>query len=158
MNLPDLKQIAVINRKTRGTSRWPLSLGANLPMALDEADHRLFMANHIDPLPENEMGEAAARTVRRVGPPFASSLRDQRASAANPPCSLQAVSWLRLTLRLTARPQDWALSSSNIARTLVSRDFLVNGLCSKNLSGSVTPARLMRSLAYPDMNRIARFR
>ncbi len=42
-NLPDLKQIAVINRSTRAISRWPLTLQMNFPMALDEADHRLFV-------------------------------------------------------------------------------------------------------------------
>jgi DNA-binding beta-propeller fold protein YncE len=45
VNLPDLKQIAVINRKTHAISRWTLSLGANFPMALDESDHRLFIAS-----------------------------------------------------------------------------------------------------------------
>src|SRR5215469_13188988 len=45
VNLPDLKQIAVINRKTHSISRWNLTLGANFPMALDEADHRLFIAS-----------------------------------------------------------------------------------------------------------------
>jgi hypothetical protein len=45
VNLPDLKQIAVINRKTRAISRWTLSLGANFPMSLDEPDHRLFIAS-----------------------------------------------------------------------------------------------------------------
>jgi len=44
VNLPDLKQIAVINRKTRAITRWTLTLEANFPMALDEADHRLFVA------------------------------------------------------------------------------------------------------------------
>jgi DNA-binding beta-propeller fold protein YncE len=44
VNLPDLKQIAVVNRKTRAVSRWPLTMEANFPMALDEADHRLFVA------------------------------------------------------------------------------------------------------------------
>lgn len=42
-NLPDLKQIAVINRSTNAISRWPLTLQMNFPMALDEADHRLFV-------------------------------------------------------------------------------------------------------------------
>jgi len=42
-NLPDLKQIAVINRSTHAVSRWPLTLQMNFPMALDEADHRLFV-------------------------------------------------------------------------------------------------------------------
>jgi len=46
VNLPDLKQIAVINRKTRAITRWPLTLEHNFPMALDEADHRLFVATH----------------------------------------------------------------------------------------------------------------
>jgi hypothetical protein len=45
-NLPELKQIAVINRSTRAISRWPLTLEHNFPMALDEADHRLFVATH----------------------------------------------------------------------------------------------------------------
>ena len=44
VNLPDLKQIAVVNRKTREVTRWPLKMDANFPMALDEVDHRLFVA------------------------------------------------------------------------------------------------------------------
>jgi len=44
VNLPDLKQIAVVNRKTRAVSRWPLTMESNFPMALDEADHRVFVA------------------------------------------------------------------------------------------------------------------
>jgi hypothetical protein len=44
VNIPDLKQIAVINRTTKAITRWPLTgLGLNFPMALDEADHRLFV-------------------------------------------------------------------------------------------------------------------
>jgi len=42
-NLPDLKQIAVINRSTHAISRWPVTLQMNFPMALDEADHRLLV-------------------------------------------------------------------------------------------------------------------
>ena len=49
VNLPDLKQIAVINRKTRAITRWPMTLEHNFPMALDEADHRLFVATHEPP-------------------------------------------------------------------------------------------------------------
>ena len=44
LNIPDLKQIAVINRQTKQITRWPLTgLRKNFPMALDEADHRLFV-------------------------------------------------------------------------------------------------------------------
>jgi DNA-binding beta-propeller fold protein YncE len=44
VNIPDLKQIAVINRETKKITRWPLTgLRKNFPMALDEADHRLFI-------------------------------------------------------------------------------------------------------------------
>jgi DNA-binding beta-propeller fold protein YncE len=43
VNVPDLKQIAVINRDSGSISRWPLALDGNFPMALDEADHRLFV-------------------------------------------------------------------------------------------------------------------
>ncbi|MBB5318151.1 YncE family protein [Tunturibacter empetritectus] len=44
VNLPGLKQIAVINRHTRAIARWPLQFESNFPMALDEAGHRLFVA------------------------------------------------------------------------------------------------------------------
>jgi DNA-binding beta-propeller fold protein YncE len=43
VNLPDLKQIADINRDTRAIVRWPVSFAGNFPMALDEAAHRLFV-------------------------------------------------------------------------------------------------------------------
>jgi DNA-binding beta-propeller fold protein YncE len=46
VNLPDLKQIAVINRSTHAIVRWQLTLEHNFPMALDEADHRLFVGMH----------------------------------------------------------------------------------------------------------------
>jgi hypothetical protein len=46
VNLPDMKQIAVINRGTHTITRWPLTLEHNFPMALDEADHRLFVGTH----------------------------------------------------------------------------------------------------------------
>jgi DNA-binding beta-propeller fold protein YncE len=44
VNLPDLKQIAAVNRKTGAITRWPVSDEGNFPMALDEADHRLFVS------------------------------------------------------------------------------------------------------------------
>jgi DNA-binding beta-propeller fold protein YncE len=44
VNLPDLKQIAVVNRTTHAMTRWPLSFESNFPMALDEPDHRLLTA------------------------------------------------------------------------------------------------------------------
>ena len=43
VNVPDLKQIAVINRNTGAVSRWPVSFDSNFPMALDEADRRVFV-------------------------------------------------------------------------------------------------------------------
>ncbi len=49
VNVPDLKQIVVINRTTKATTRWPLTLGLNFPMALDEADHRLFVGTRVPP-------------------------------------------------------------------------------------------------------------
>jgi DNA-binding beta-propeller fold protein YncE len=42
VNLPQIDQIAVINRTTKEIKRWPVS-GQNIPMALNEADHRLFV-------------------------------------------------------------------------------------------------------------------
>lgn len=46
VNLPDLKQIGVINRKTGAITRWPLTLEHNFPMALDEPERRLFVVTH----------------------------------------------------------------------------------------------------------------
>jgi DNA-binding beta-propeller fold protein YncE len=44
VNVPDLQQIVVINRQTKEIRRWSLTgLRKNFPMALDEADHRLFI-------------------------------------------------------------------------------------------------------------------
>jgi DNA-binding beta-propeller fold protein YncE len=43
VNVPDMKQIVVINRKTRELTRWPVGVGQNFPMALDEADHRVIV-------------------------------------------------------------------------------------------------------------------
>lgn len=44
VNVPDLKQIAVINRNTGAISRWRITFDSNFPMALDESGHRLFVA------------------------------------------------------------------------------------------------------------------
>jgi hypothetical protein len=50
VNVPPLKQIVVINRNTKEIKRWPLSgIEENFPMALDEADHRLFVGAHVPP-------------------------------------------------------------------------------------------------------------
>ncbi|MGH9376453.1 MAG: YncE family protein [Terriglobia bacterium] len=49
VNLPDLNQIAVINRTTHAITRWHLSLEENFPMALDEGDHRLFVVTRTPP-------------------------------------------------------------------------------------------------------------
>jgi hypothetical protein len=50
VNVPDLKQIVVVNRTTKQISRWPLGgVESNFPMALDEADHRLFVGVHVPP-------------------------------------------------------------------------------------------------------------
>jgi DNA-binding beta-propeller fold protein YncE len=48
VNVPPLKQIVVINRTTKEIKRWPLKgVEENFPMALDEADHRLFVGTHV---------------------------------------------------------------------------------------------------------------
>jgi hypothetical protein len=50
VNVPDLKQVVVINRATKQITRWPLpGLEGNFPMALDEGDHRLFIGVHAPP-------------------------------------------------------------------------------------------------------------
>lgn len=44
VNVPDRKEIEIIDAvKGSVTARWPVSAGDNFPMALDEADHRLFV-------------------------------------------------------------------------------------------------------------------
>jgi DNA-binding beta-propeller fold protein YncE len=48
VNVPDLKQIAVVNRTTKAVTHWSLNgIESNFPMALDEADHRLFVGVHV---------------------------------------------------------------------------------------------------------------
>jgi len=50
VNLADLKQIAVIDRRTGVITKWPLNnLEGNFPMALDESDHRLFVGTRTPP-------------------------------------------------------------------------------------------------------------
>jgi DNA-binding beta-propeller fold protein YncE len=43
VNVPDMKQIVVINRTTKELTRWPVTVAQNFPMALDEADHRVIV-------------------------------------------------------------------------------------------------------------------
>jgi len=50
VNLPDLHEIAVLNRSTRGITKWPLThIEENFPMALDEAGHQLFVGSRTPP-------------------------------------------------------------------------------------------------------------
>ena len=50
VNVPDLKQVVVVNRATKQIVHWPLKgVASNFPMALDEADHRLFVGVHSPP-------------------------------------------------------------------------------------------------------------
>jgi hypothetical protein len=47
VNVPDLKQIVVVNRQTKEITRWTLQgVANNFPMALDETHHRLFVGTH----------------------------------------------------------------------------------------------------------------
>lgn len=49
-NLPDLQQIAVIDRATHDITRWPLvNMEGNFPMALDEPDRRIFIGVRTPP-------------------------------------------------------------------------------------------------------------
>src|SRR6266576_4011848 len=46
-NVPDLKQIVVVNRETKAITHWTLQgVESNFSMALDEAEHRLFVGTH----------------------------------------------------------------------------------------------------------------
>jgi DNA-binding beta-propeller fold protein YncE len=51
VNLEDLKQVGVINRTTKMLTKWelPNKFEENFPMALDEADHRLFIVTRTPP-------------------------------------------------------------------------------------------------------------
>ena len=44
VNLPESKEVAAINRTTKAVARWHIDETLNLPMALDEVNHRLFIA------------------------------------------------------------------------------------------------------------------
>ncbi|HWX93246.1 MAG TPA: hypothetical protein VNY29_11500 [Terriglobales bacterium] len=45
VNVADLKEIAVIDRNPGRIARWPLTSDGNFPMALDQAEHRLFVVS-----------------------------------------------------------------------------------------------------------------
>ena len=50
VNVPESKEIVVINRAAKQITHWPLQgVESNFPMALDEADHRLFVGVHVPP-------------------------------------------------------------------------------------------------------------
>lgn len=50
VNVPDLREIVVVNRTTKQVTHWPLKgVESNFPMALDEVDHRLFVGVHVPP-------------------------------------------------------------------------------------------------------------
>ncbi len=50
VNVPDLKQIVVVDRATKQVTRWSINgMEGNFPMALDEPDHRLFVGTHAPP-------------------------------------------------------------------------------------------------------------
>jgi DNA-binding beta-propeller fold protein YncE len=51
VNLEDLSKVGVINRKTKKLTTWDLpdKFQENFPMALDEADHRLFSVTRTPP-------------------------------------------------------------------------------------------------------------
>jgi DNA-binding beta-propeller fold protein YncE len=50
VNVPDLKEIVVVNPATKAVTHWKLNgVEGNFPMALDEADHRLFLGVHVPP-------------------------------------------------------------------------------------------------------------
>jgi DNA-binding beta-propeller fold protein YncE len=66
VNVPDAQQIAVLDRTERAViAHWPLKRdGANFPMALDEAHHRLFVACRRPPellVLDSDSGEVVAR-------------------------------------------------------------------------------------------------
>jgi hypothetical protein len=47
VNVPDLGEISVINRKTKIIGHWKLNgIANNFPMAMDEPDHRIFIGTH----------------------------------------------------------------------------------------------------------------
>ncbi|PYU21077.1 MAG: hypothetical protein DMG30_18695 [Acidobacteria bacterium] len=51
VNLEDLKQVGVIDRKTKNLTKWdlPAKFEENFPMALDEANHRLLIVTRTPP-------------------------------------------------------------------------------------------------------------
>jgi hypothetical protein len=50
VNVPDLKQIVVVDRATKQITHWSLNgIESNFPMALDEIDRRLFVGVHSPP-------------------------------------------------------------------------------------------------------------
>src|SRR5580704_6393379 len=62
VNVPDMKQIVVINRTTKAITRWPVTAAQNFPMALDEANHRLVIGTR-EPATVSVFDTSNGRTV-----------------------------------------------------------------------------------------------
>jgi DNA-binding beta-propeller fold protein YncE len=62
VNVPDKKQIVVINRTTKELTRWPVTAAQNFPMALDEANHRLIVGTR-EPATVSVFDTSNGRTV-----------------------------------------------------------------------------------------------
>jgi DNA-binding beta-propeller fold protein YncE len=65
VNVPDLKQIVVINRTTKELTRWPVTSGQNFPMSLDEADHRVIIGTR-EPATLTVLDTATGKVVASV--------------------------------------------------------------------------------------------
>ena len=65
VNVPDAKQIVVINRTTKELTRWPVTAAQNFPMALDEADHRVIVGTR-EPATISVLDTSTGKTVASV--------------------------------------------------------------------------------------------
>jgi YVTN family beta-propeller protein len=68
VNLPKSRKVSVLDRETRAiVATWPLAMTlANYPMALDEADHRLFVVTRY-PARLLVFDTTTGKTVQRLG-------------------------------------------------------------------------------------------
>lgn len=65
VNVPGLKQIVVIDRRTKQLTRWALNVGQNFPMALDEENRRILVGTR-EPAAVSVFDTASGRLVASV--------------------------------------------------------------------------------------------
>jgi DNA-binding beta-propeller fold protein YncE len=153
VNVPDANQIAVVDREKQAvTAKWPVtSAGANYPMALDEANHRLFVGCR-RPAKLLVYDTTAARSS-----PRSMSSATRTICSMTPPASACTSSAARATSRCSSSRTPTAIGRFRSSRRRRARARVSTCRSSAScLSPCPTAARNRRRFAYTMQDRSSR--